>query len=64
MARCKKEHKLKRTDCDLGHDCYSLPKEVEILMVWLCAECLREEIVEGREFLRLWVWTGASLYKD
>lgn len=52
---------MRRTDCDLGHDCYSLPKEVEILMVWLCAECLRKEIVEGREFLRLWVWTGASL---
>ena len=62
MERSSREyHEVNRTDCDLGHDCYSLPKEVKILLVWLCAECLRKEIVEGREFLRLWVWTDASL---
>lgn len=46
-SRDIKETWEERTDCDLRHDCYSLPKEVGILKVWLCAECWKKRNCQG-----------------
>lgn len=40
---------MQHTDCDLRHGADSLPKELEILMVWLCAEYRVKRSKEGRK---------------
>ena len=51
--------KRQHTDCDLRHGADSLPKELEILMVWLCAEYRVKRSKEGRKSGRAPRWRAA-----